>query len=367
MQNVLKEFGLQADSKTKNQLTNLYQIPKKDKGVNAPTFSYPVKESTAQADLLFMPDDKGFKYALVVVDNGTRLLDAEPIKTKDSSAVIAAFVKIFKRKNVAKPKRIEVDAGSEFKSGTAKYFKDNNIKVRVAEVGRHRMQSLVEKANHHIGSILHKRMTAQELITGQVSKEWTADLPLLVKVLNKYIKKREADRIKKVKKGPKVYDEEPRCSGDACKLLSVGDHVRVALEFPIDVVTGAKLHGKFRSSDIRFNPKVRIIRELLLTPNQPPMYLLDGDVGDMKITPVAYTKAQLQLIDKSEKMPNVKVIRGKPKQWIVERIVDKKKIKNKIHYLVHWQGFPDAENTWEPLTSLKKEVPALVKEYEDKV
>lgn len=365
MQSVLKEFGLLDKPKEKTLLTKLYEPVKKDKGVNMPKFQYPTAGLVAQADLLFMPDDKGYKYLLVVVDNGSRLIDAEPIKSKDSKAMVNAFQMIFSRGIVKQPsKKLEVDAGSEFKSGVAKYFENAGVKVRIAETGRHRMQALVEKANQNLGTILHKRMSAQEILTGSISKEWVHDVPKLVKALNTYIKKREAKRKKSFPLSAEIKGE-PVCKDGSCETLQIGDHVRVALEFPIDVATGAKLHGRFRSSDIRFNPKVRVIKELLLTPNQPPMYLLDGNVSDKKITPVAYTKAQLQLVGKNEKLPNVNVIRGKPKQWIAEKLIDKKKIKNKIHYLVHWFGFTSANDTWEPASTLKKEVPALVKEYED--
>jgi hypothetical protein len=366
MKSVLKEFGLLHNPKEKNLLTKLYEPVKRDRGVNMPKFQYPDAGQVAQADLLFLPNDNGYKYLLVVVDNGSRLLDAEPLKNKDAKSVINGFQMIFSRKIVEHPKaKLEVDAGSEFKAGVAKYFENSGTHVRVAETGRHRMQGLVERANQNLGTILHKRMTAQELLTGSVSREWVKDVPKLVAAINKYIKKREAKRKKKMTV-TKIKTGEPQCADGSCELLSIGDKVRVALEFPKDVATGAKLHGKFRASDIRWDPKVRSIKEVLLQPNQPPLYLLDGNVGDRHIHPVAYTKNQLQLVGQNEKLPDPKVIRGKPKQWIAEEIVGKKKIKNKIHYEVKWFGFQSADNTWEPSSTLKKEVPNLVADYEKK-
>ncbi len=352
MNSVLKQFGLLDDvKKDKTVLGALYKPVKKDKGLNATRFEYPAPGQIAQADLLFMPNDRGYKYVLVVVDNGTRLIDAEPIKTKESVAVVEAFKKIFSRGIVAMPKKIEVDEGSEFKSGTAKYFHKHGVKLRVAATGRHRMQALVEKANQTLGTILHKRMTAQELLTGAVSREWVKDLPKLIAAVNTYIAKREVKRKKKEAK--MKLPDEPVCEGDSCNLLSIGDRVRVALEFPIDLVTGAKLHGKFRSSDIKWDPKIRIIKDLLLKPNAPPMYLLDGPVGDRKITPIAYTKNQLNSVAANEKLPNPKVIRGKPTKYIIEKIVDKMKIKKKSFYLIKWVGFPDEEHVGATIYSKK--------------
>jgi hypothetical protein len=359
---ILKAFGLD-DSKKKNLLTALYQPVKKDKGVNMPRFHYPEEGQIAQADVLFMPNDQGYKYMLVVVDNGTRLIDAEPLKTKDSPAVVAAFQKIFSRDIVDKPKKIEVDAGSEFKAGTARYFENNNIKIRVAPTGRHRMQALVERANQTLGTLLTKRMTAQELLTGSTSKHWVKDLPKLISAVNTYIKKREAKRKKKREKNPP--SNEPLCEGSACNLLSIGDKVRVALEYPIDPVTHKRLHGKFRAGDIKFNPIIRTIKEILLKPNYPPMYLLNGHVGDMGIDPIAYTKNQLQLVPEKEKLPDTKLIRGKPKKYIAEAIIGKKKIKGKVYMLVKWLGFEKAsDQTYEPRSTLIQEVPELVREFE---
>ena len=41
-----------------------------------------------------------------------------------------------------------------------------------------------------------------------------------------------------------------------------------------------------------------------------------------------------------------------PKTYIVERIVGKKKIKGRVHYLVKWKGYSDKDNTYEPASRL---------------
>ena len=48
----------------------------------------------------------------------------------------------------------------------------------------------------------------------------------------------------------------------------------------------------------------------------------------------------------------------------VDEILDKKKIKNKWHYLIKWQGFDDADATWELATTIKEDVPEEVEKYE---
>jgi len=93
------------------------------------------------------------------------------------------------------------------------------------------------------------------------------------------------------------------------------------------------------------------------------MYLLDGDIGKRKTDAIARTKEQLQVISKNEVSPEGKqVIAGKPKTFVVERIVGKKVIKGKVYYLTKWKGWKEV--TEEPRTTLIKMIPKLIQEYE---
>ena len=76
-------------------LDELYKIPKKDKGLNIPHFNVLNPNLVHQADLLFMPNDQGFKYILVVADANNSITDAEPLRNKSSYHVRDAFDKIY--------------------------------------------------------------------------------------------------------------------------------------------------------------------------------------------------------------------------------------------------------------------------------
>ncbi|EGG15646.1 hypothetical protein DFA_10488 [Cavenderia fasciculata] len=80
-----KTFGLEKADKEyllKQELYNLYKTPKRDSFTNMPHIQEYTDNFKQQADLLFLPDDNGFKYALVVVDLASRLTDAEPLQNK---------------------------------------------------------------------------------------------------------------------------------------------------------------------------------------------------------------------------------------------------------------------------------------------
>jgi hypothetical protein len=242
---------------------------------------------TCQADLLYLPEDKGFKYLLVVVDDASKQIDAEALKDRKAEDIITGFTKIFKRKRIIKPKYIEVDAGSEFKGKTKKYFEGLGISIRYAETNRHRQQGLVESKNHVIGRIIFMIQNNQELETGKQNKEW-------VKYINQIIDLININSVKGLEKERQKHPltDFPVWSDNNKTLLKVGTSVRVLLNHPIEVHNDKKLSGKFRSGDIRFSKEVYLIKDILLRPDEPPLYSLDNGKSTQ------HTRQQLQVVPK---------------------------------------------------------------------
>ena len=56
-------------------LYKLYKKPKKEKGKTMPHFENNVAGQVQQADILYLPDDNGFKFCLVVVDVADHIID----------------------------------------------------------------------------------------------------------------------------------------------------------------------------------------------------------------------------------------------------------------------------------------------------
>ena len=142
----------------------------------------------------------------------------------------------------------------------------------------------------------------------------------LIRVLNAHrpVKDKEIDL--KTEKDLKPSDkiEEPiwtKASGD---IIQLDTPVRVALDYPIDVATGKRVHGKFRSADIKWSIEPRKVQEILIRPNLPVGYLLDGNIGNRHTDNIFRTFNQLQIIQPNEQKPSSKCIRKETKPQKVE-------------------------------------------------
>lgn len=339
---IYEAIGIDTKNKVDDLLHKLQQIPRKDKGVNIPHTEVFEKNSSQQADLLSMPNDNGYKYILVVVDLATKAVDAEPLKRKTPDAVLQALKKIYSRKYLNIPKDfLGTDQGTEFKGVVKEYMNNHGVIMKYGKAGRHRQQAVVEAKNYLIGKVLNTRMLGQELLTNETSREWVEDLPRVIKAMNKHLTKPE----------PKGITPSPMCQGDSCNLLDKGTKVRIILDEPKDI-HGHRLHGKFRAGDLRYDRTIRTIEQIYIRPNQPPTYRVS------RIPNVAYTRNQLQLVSKKEKLPSHKLLR----RHFIERIIGREMIKGRIFYKVKWIGYKDP--TLEPRNILIKDVPQMIKEFE---
>ena len=303
-----------------------------------------------QMDLLYLPhDDDGSKYLLVVVDIGTGLMDARALKNRTGPTVVSKLKEIYKDKKVFKklPLRIQVDQGGEFNNSAFKqYFHDQNIGVRFAATARHSQQSIVENMNKNIGAAILKLQLNNELQTGESDSDWVTYLDDIINLVN--------DNARKTKKTPEKQDDaaDVKCKGDECDILEVGALVRVALDHPSDI-EGFRLFGNFRVGDYRFSLKPHKIENVLMYPNQPIRYVVEGYKNN------TFSKAELLPFTKS--LTPMKLTNNK---FLVEKIVKREKDKNKIMYYVKWQGYDDKDNTWEPRTKLMLDVPGMVRDFD---
>jgi len=270
----------------------LHQILKKPPKIpyynNTHWAKLPDYEKIQQADLLYLPHDGPYKYALVCVEINDGTTDAVPLVDKTADSVTHAFRILYeKHKILSLPNKIILDSGSEFKGSTAIFFKRSGVVVQYGKPERSKTLGYAEIRNKVIGNYIYRYQYAHELITKKPFTKWTKILPHIINKLNeKYHKKH-------LPKG----DDKIHVQGNDRQVLEVGDKVRVVLDKPRDVFN-KKLHGsRFRATDIRYDPTVRTITKVLFIPSHPIMYKVSG------IEDATYVKGELSLVHKDEQLP----------------------------------------------------------------
>ena len=348
----------------KNVLDQLFIRPNIDKNGDQATMPYITPNYWQMADTLYLPNDKGYMYALVVCDVGSRLVDAEPMKSRDSEDLKIAFRKIYKRHILSKPKVLTTDAGTEFRGQVEQFLESIGIHHNIAKVGRHRSVSLAERKNQTIGKIIHKIILKVELVSKGKNSSF---LPRIIGLINKKVHE-SFEKMNKYET-TKIPSLEPTHNpAHKVDLLSVSQKVRVALDNPVDINNKPK-YGGFRSSDHRWGTTIRTVKFVLMKPNEPIMYLLDGKFGDKKIEPTGYTRNQLQNVSTHEANNEANAIAPIPieeDRFEFEKILDRKKTGNTVYYLIKWKGYHKKHATWEKRSELIKDIPQAVLTYEKK-
>ena len=290
-------------------------------------------------DLLHLPTTKqGYRYLVTIVDLATRKCDFEPIKTKTADEIKSAVETIFKRQYVKIPyASIRTDDGNEFKGSFDKYLYKNNILHKMGSPYRHTQNAVVEALNKQIARLLNGYMNKKEIETNKIFREWTDILPTIRKGLNDF----RTRKITPDHKYPTLNPQKP-------PLFKVGDIVRYKLDRPENALGHAQPTTNFRVGDNRYSYAPKKIVKLIYFLDEPYYrYLLEG------IDNVSYCESQL-----------IKATGQTDTKYIVKDIINKRKNKNIIEYLVHWKGYKKAESTWEPEKELIKDgLKDLIDEY----
>ena len=253
--------------------------------IRRPKFDITIPNKAHQADLLYLPHDNNYKYALTVIDVASRYKEAEPLKNKQASTVAKAFNKIYKRSLLTFPETLMVDPGSEFKGDVIKLMKEHNVTIRTGKVEIHRDQALVERFNRTLSEQLFSYQYFQELKTGETNREWVKRLPKVINKLNntvtRLIKLKPIDAIKM----PTVSSESQHVINKPT--LELGTSVRY-LYTPGEIEKDTRR----RATDPIWSVDVYEIKTSVTKPGVPTLYYLD----DKKVTR-SFVREELQVIN----------------------------------------------------------------------
>lgn len=280
----------------------------------------PIEDYNFMADLLHLPEDKnGYQYLLVIVDLANDEFDIQPMKTRTAKATLDAMKTIFNRKILKKPyASIRTDSGGEFAGVFKKYLYDNSILHKVSLPNRHQQLANVESLNKQLGRLFNGYMNKKELETKKVYKNWTDIIPIVRKELNEIRKKKLLDNPFSHKF--KVPD------GTVDPKFKVDELVFRKLDIPQNALGHDQSTKGFRMGDYRYDKIPRKIKYILSYAGNPKYrYILDGFPN------VSYGENEL--------LPSTETAQ----KWEVKQIVGKKKIKNRIYYLVWFKGFKKAQ------------------------
>jgi hypothetical protein len=304
------------------------------------------KHLNYQADILFLPTTKEkYKYLLVVVDLATNYFDIEPMKTKTAKETLESFKKMFSRPYIKLPlSSIRTDAGKEFEGDFNKWMYDESILHTTTKPGRHKQLANINYLCRQLGEILNGYMNEVEIKTGEAYREWTDVLDDVRRELNYYRVNKEALKKSAVYKKndvtPNVYNVKPK--------FKKGEYVYVKLDIPKSALNKEQSTHNFRVGDIRWDLLARQVKKVLVYSGKIPYrYVVDG------IPNVAYTEAELRTVPENKQV----------QKYVIKQILAKKKILGKMHYLVHWKGYPKNEATWEPEETLLEDAGALIKAF----
>ena len=157
-----------------------------------------------QIDLLFLPTDDGYKYALCLVDVASRYKASRPLQTKEAQELLSNLKDIYENDEfLVVPKQLNFDRGGEFNNDTLKEWatpaKENvkksnrstkskykkvseKVELIMNEKGQH--VSLVENMNKQLARLIFKDQIIDELKRGKQNTKWVDKLQDYIDILN---------------------------------------------------------------------------------------------------------------------------------------------------------------------------------------
>lgn len=288
-------------------------------------------------------ENHGYKYLLVCIDTLSRQLFVEPVKSKKSSDMVAAFERLFKRSKYI-PWTLLTDQGLEFKAKEVQeYFKNKNVKNFFMYTSPRIHAGMAERANRTIKERLYRYFTERG------TQKWVDVIQQIVHGINhsynSSIKMRpvdvnfeNAEKLRKKLKqnaiggtaeaAAKRKQPQPR--------FKVGDRVRIE-----------KYKHVFQKGYTgRFTNEVFTVAEVY-TDRFPVTYRIRDDDGSLIKGRFYANDLCRVLVRKNDDDDDDDDI-----LYDIEKVVRKRKKQGVEYVLVKWKGYSQRHNSWIPASSM---------------
>ena len=273
----------------------------------------------------YVAANDGVKFLLVVIDVFSRFLWVEPLKNKQAKTIIDAFTRIFRRSK-RKPRRLRTDRGSEFtaqavqnfmkKKKVHQMFTSNELQANYAE---RVIKTLKSKIFRYVvnENTFHYTPVLQDIVASY-NNTWHHGIRARPKNVNKSNESRlwwqmywpDTAFLKELKRNRKFK-------------FDIGDKVRMSL----------RRSAFQREYDTRWTGEIFIIVKRFMRQGVTPLYNLN-DYQNAAISGSFYEN-ELQKVT----IPNDKL-------FVVEKVVQRKRVKKVPWVKVKYKYWPDKFNRW---------------------
>ena len=277
-----------------------------------------------QADLVemreFSKSNDGYNYMLTVIDCFSRYAWVEPLKTKTGLETAEAFNKIFKTGHI--PQKIHFDKGKEFYNKNVKELFESD-KIEFFSTFSDKKAAIVERFNRTLKSRMWKYFTEHETrkwidVVQNIVLGYNNTYHTTIKMTPSEASKPEnSDTVWWNIYGAYITHEygPPR--------FKIGQTVRIS-----------KYKSIFDKGYLpNFTEEYFKIKQIIFT--RPIVYKLEDLKGE-EVNGIFY-ESELSAYNASDEV-----------EYKIEKVLGKKKIKNKNYILVKYKGWPDKFNEWIP-------------------
>jgi len=276
-----------------------------------------------QADIGFLTKykrfNRGFSCFLVVIDVLSKFAWIEPMKSKDGPSTTKAFETILSRAHPRVPEKLQTDKGLEFYNNKFKSLM-NKFSIKLYSTESDKKAAVAERFVKTIKTLILRYMTTQQ------TYEWVSKLQDFVSTYNgtfhKTIKMKPSEASKIENEGKvirNVYGFLWTSDNLKKPKFNIGDFVRVSKS---DHVFRKGYEGNWSEEIFKISQVQKR--------NPYAMYELEDQKGEKLIG--LFYETELSKVGMKENT-----------YWRVEKILKKKFIKGKLHYLVKFLNYQDPE------------------------